>query len=92
MLLTAYCLSNYEHSSLFPNLTQKDAFIKIGKILGVKESTLKLTRDMFDAHNNNSRKGWQTDLPESLQIVKDKYDKISKQEVIKKVLSILNKQ
>lgn len=91
MQVVAYCFSTYEHNSVFPTLSQDCAFETAAKKLGVKKNTLKQTRDVFDGHNDNHRRGWwQAELNESMQKIKDLYDRKSKNEVVNEVKRILN--
>lgn len=90
MYLIAYCFSRFEHTSLYPQYSQDKSFIIAAEKLGVKKNTLKNSRDWFDGHNNNTRKGWwQAPLPEDMQKFKEIYDLKSKNEVIAEAKNIL---
>lgn len=90
MYLVAFCFSYYEHTSLYPKLSQKNALETAAKTLGVKVSTFKNTRDLFDGHNNNHRKGWNNSpMPPLVLEAKEKFENLSRNEVIKMALKAL---
>lgn len=91
MYLIAYCFSYYEHTSLYPQLSQDKAFEVAAMKLGVKKTTLKNTRDWFDGHNDSHRKGWwQAPLPEDMQNFRTIYDKKKREDVIGEASLILD--
>lgn len=90
MYVVGYCFSNYEHMSLYPELSQDKAFIIAAEKLGVKKNTLKNVRDWFDGHNDSHRSGWwQQELPEDMQKFKEIYDKKDKGSILKEAREIL---
>lgn len=90
MHVVGYCFSKFGHACLYPELSQDSAFNLAAKKIGVKKSTLKQTRDAFDGHNDSPRRGyWQTDLPNALQKIKNKYDRLRKEVVISEAKKIL---
>lgn len=92
MYLVAYCFSCYEHTSLYPKISQDKAFILASEQLGVKKNTLKNARDWFDGHNDSHRSGWwQAPLPEDMERAKNFFDNKIRSELIfeaKKILEI----
>ena len=102
-LIVAYCFSNYEHDSVYPTLSQQDAFIKAAeKLGGIKVNTLKQARDCFDGNYKDipydkpekrkkigRRVGYKAPLSPVYQKIKDEYDQKSKDEVVAKVREIL---
>lgn len=91
MYLVAYCFSNFEHASLYPQYSQDKAFMIAADKIGVKKNTLKNSRDWFDGHNNSHRNGWwQQPLPEDMQKFKDIYDTKEKEDVINEAKAILD--
>lgn len=102
-LIVAYCFSNYEHDSVYPTLSQQDAFIKAAeKLGGIKVNTLKQARDCFDGNYRDipydkpeerkkigRRIGYKAPLSPIYQKIKDEYDQKSKEEVVSKVREIL---
>ncbi len=90
MHVIAFCFSYFEHTSLYPDYNQNDAFSIASQILGVKLASLRNIRDYFDGHNSSSRKGWwQSDLPNSMQQFKELYEKKEKVAIITEAKQIL---
>ncbi len=88
--VVAYAFSEYKHTMLYPLVTQQEAFYRASQKLGVKKNTLSAKRDAFDGHNDNHRKGWwRTPLAPDMQLIKDEYDKKSKDEVLADAREIL---
>lgn len=89
--LVAFCFSYFGHKVLFPNDNQTNALKKAAQLLDVKYTTLKNRRDLFDGHNNNSRKGWSNSpLPPQMQKVKIYLESLEKHIVINKAKKALN--
>jgi len=85
----AYFLSRFGHESLIP-LNQSKTIKKIAEMLGIKPTTLKLTRDRFDPFFDNGRNGiGQGLLPLELQEVFDSYKNIEKDEILQEIKTIL---
>ena len=87
----AYIFSEYEHTSLFPNLNQTQAFKEVSKILNVKQNTFTNKRDAFDKFTNSMRVGWDKELSQSMQDIFDKLSGLSENEVISIANNILQK-
>jgi hypothetical protein len=93
----AYYLSRFEHDELFPHHNQTQAFESISKILGVKLTTLRNKRDMFDPFCNKlktkgpKRKGWWQNnrLPEDMEIVYNRYLHMPEEKIEKEIKEIL---
>lgn len=91
MYLIAFCFSNYEHDVLYPKLSQEKALLAAASKLGVKKSTLKNSRDLFDGHNNSHRKGWyNSPMPEKVQKAKEYLESLGKKTVIEKAKKVLD--
>jgi hypothetical protein len=94
----AYYLSRFEHDNLFPHYTQTQAFEVISEILGVKMTTLRNKRDLFDPFCNKiktkgpKRKGWwQKDrLPDDMERIYNRYLHVPEEEIEKDIKEILN--
>lgn len=94
----AYYLSRFEHDKLFPNNNQSQAFEEISEILGVKLTTIRNKRDMFDPFCNNikdkgpKRKGWwQNDrLSNDMERIYIYYQNLEEKEIEKEIRDILN--
>jgi len=90
MYLVMFCFSYYGHESLYPKLTQSEAFNRVSEKLGVKLTSLKNNRDLFDGHNNSPRKGWKNSpLPERVRKAKDYLESLGKKTVIEKAKKVL---
>src|SRR5690554_3139733 len=76
-LIVAYYISKYDDLA-YKNMglgSVVGTHEAIGKILGVKGTTIQNMRDEFDPHHNNPRKGWwQRGLFPSRQAVLDKFE------------------
>lgn len=84
-------LSLYGHEDLFPNYSQDKSFEVISRKLNIKKNTIKNWRDMYDGHNDSSRKGWyQVELPSNMQEIKIRCELLSKEEFLAEVKQILN--
>jgi len=90
MYLTMFCFSYYGHETLYPNLTQYEAFNRVSEKLGIKFASLKNTRDLFDGHNNNSRVGWKNSpLPERVRKAKEYLESLGEKTVVEKAKKVL---
>lgn len=88
--IVAYCFSYYEHTSLYPECTQDQAFEIAARKLNIKKNTLKNYRDAFDGHNNSPRKGWwQKELPYDMEQIKHTHEAKPKWENISAAKEIL---
>ncbi len=88
--VVAYCFSEFKHTTLYPLVTQQEAFYRASQALGVKKNTLSAKRDAFDGHNDNHRKGWwRTPLTPDMQMVKDEFDGKSKDDILQAARQIL---
>lgn len=93
MCMVANYFSLYEHKDLYPDDSQDRAFEIASKVLNVKKSTLRNTRDMFDGHNNSARRGWyQNALPSFMQEIKKHCELMSKEDFLSEVKKILKIQ
>lgn len=94
----AYYLSRFEHTPLFPQYNQTQAFEVISKILGVKLTTLRLKRDTYDPFCNNlkkrgrKRKGWwqNNNSSDDMQRIYDRYLHMSEEEIEREIKEILD--
>lgn len=80
-LIVAYYLSKFDNEGLkeLGYKSFKECFEDIGKMLGVKPSTIKNMREEFDPLHPNKRVGWyQRELRPSRVEVLDKYSELSK--------------
>ena len=84
----AYVFSEYEHTSLFPDKSQTEAFQFIADLLNVKYKTFSNKRDAFDKYTSSKRVGWDKELPPSLELIFKKYKSMSRE----KVLTVANKK
>ena len=83
-------LSRFGHEDLYKDLNQTQAIQKVAEILGLKPTTLKGTRDIFDPFFDNGRKGWsKRQLNETEQKLFEKYKKESKEKFLAEVKQIL---
>ncbi len=89
--IIAYIFSKYEHTALFPNKNQTDAFKEISKLLDVKPTTFRNKRDAFDRFTNSTRAGWDKPLSESMQEIFDEYKSLSKENALDYAKAILDK-
>ncbi len=88
--LVAYCFSEYEHTSLYPNRSQQEAFELAAQALEVKKNTLSNIRDSFDGHNNSHRRGWyQAELSSDLVKTKEICSRSDKNTILAKARQIL---
>lgn len=93
----AYSLSRFDFhiiNNIFgTRYNQTQAFDEIEKITGVKASTLRNNRDRFDPYvkqEASDRKGWhQVELPPDLQVVKNEYDRLSREQITEELRQIL---
>ena len=89
--IVACFLSRFGHEDLCNNLNQTQAIKKIAEMLGLKSTTLKGTRDIFDPFFDNDRKGWsKRPLNDQEQKLFDKYANESKEKFLTEVKQILN--
>lgn len=89
--IVAFCFSYFEHTPLYPNNNQTEAFRFAAQSLGMNKNSLKNIRDAFDGHNDNARRGWwQAELSPLQQEIKKQYeDRTKKEEVITMAKEIL---
>ncbi len=88
--IVAYCFSEYEHDSLYPNHNQTEAFELAAQKLDIKKNTLSNIRDAYDGHNNSHRRGWYLKpLGNDLERVKDVCSTNTKEENIRIAKDIL---
>lgn len=93
----AYYLSRFEHEKIYPNCNQTQAFKKASKALGVKLTTLRHKRDMYDPFCNDiknrgkKRSGWwqKGELSCEMQRVFDYFLNMSEDDIEKEVREIL---
>lgn len=88
--MIAYFLSKYGHESLFPNLGQYETMLHISEMLGIKHTTLKNLRDMYDSHTGSHRKGWQTPLSVDMQKTFVKCESMSRSDLADQIRAFLS--
>lgn len=92
-LIVAYYISKFDETA-YKNLglgSVTGTHSKIGKILGIKGTTIQNMRDEFDPHHDNPRKGWwQRGLFPSRQAVLDKFEghtELELRELVEQIIS-----
>lgn len=92
-LIVAYYLSRFDRKGVraLGYATAEQAFLEIGKALGVKKSTIKHMRDSFDPYCSQVRVGWyQRPILRSRANVIQAYDETSEAAMAEIVREVLN--
>jgi hypothetical protein len=89
--IVAYVFSEYEHTSLFPNKSQTEAFEEASGLLNVKLTTFRNKRDAYDRYTSSARAGWDKPLSTQMKDIFNEYKILSKDIAIANARLILGK-